>query len=258
LSKKIEGNATSGIHRATKQVKLDREELDREALKAAELADLTQEELAALAELEALEELEELEELAEEAELEELEELEALEDLAALEAEDEAENDEAEYDAAGDGNIVAPAVIDEITSEEKAEIAAAAADSLRADDIIVLDLRQLTIIADFFLICTGKSSIQIRSITDRIEERLRDHGLRKLRTEGYQEATWILLDYGDVVCHVMAAEQRAFYDLEAFWSSAPRLELDLKPESTMLPGGRTQFESLTPVEDLFLDEAEDR
>src|SRR5207244_12873983 len=67
-----------------------------------------------------------------------------------------------------------------------------AADSLRASDITVLDLRGLTIIADFFLICTGKSSIQIRAITDRIEERLREQGIRKLRIEGYQEATWIL------------------------------------------------------------------
>lgn len=102
-----------------------------------------------------------------------------------------------------------------------------AADSLKAEDIVALDLRGLTIIADFFVICTGNSSIQIRSITDRVEDRMRDHGFRKLRKEGYQEATWILLDYGDVVVHIMAAEQRAFYQLEAFWSEAPRLDLEL-------------------------------
>lgn len=109
----------------------------------------------------------------------------------------------------------------------KAHLIADAADSLKAEDIVALDLRGLTIIADFFVICTGNSSIQIRSITDRIEERMRDNGFRKLRKEGYQEATWILLDYGDVVVHIMAAEQRSFYQLEAFWSEAPRIDLGI-------------------------------
>lgn len=119
---------------------------------------------------------------------------------------------------------------EELSSEEKVRLMAAAADSLRASDILALDLRELTIIADFFLICTGNSSIQIRAIADRIEERLREQGEHKLRVEGYQEATWILLDYGDVVAHVMAAEQRAFYNLEAFWAKAPHLPLELRPE----------------------------
>lgn len=126
-----------------------------------------------------------------------------------------------------------PAPQEELDSEAKVRLMAAAADSLRAEDIAALDLRSLTIISDFFLICTGKSSIQIRAIADRIEERLRDIGIRKLRAEGYQEATWILLDYGDVVAHVMAAEQRAFYTLEEFWAEAPRLELDLVAEPTL-------------------------
>ncbi len=122
----------------------------------------------------------------------------------------------------------APRVAGEaLDSEERVRLMAAAADSVRANDIVALDLRELTIVTDFFLICTGKSSIQIRAIADRIEERLREQGVRKLRIEGYQEATWILLDYGDVVAHIMAEEQRAFYNLEGFWASAPRLELAL-------------------------------
>lgn len=119
---------------------------------------------------------------------------------------------------------------EELAAEEKVSVVAEAADSLRAEDIVALDLRELTIIADFFVICTGKSSIQIRSIADRIEERMRQNGLRKLRVEGYQEATWILLDYGDVVAHIMAAEQRAFYNLEGFWAEAPLVELHITPE----------------------------
>ncbi len=121
-------------------------------------------------------------------------------------------------------------------SEEKARLMADAADAVRASDIAVLDLRGLTIIADFFLFATGKSSIQLRAIADRIEERLREQGYRKLRVEGYQEATWILLDYGDVVAHIMAEEQRAFYKIEDFWAAAPRLELDLNAEDSSLGG----------------------
>ncbi len=111
----------------------------------------------------------------------------------------------------------------------KALYIVSAADSLKAEEIVALDLRGLTIIADFFIICTGNSSIQLRAITDRVEERMREQGFKKLRVEGYQEATWILLDYGDVVVHVMAAEQRAFYSIEEFWSEAPRLDLELLP-----------------------------
>jgi ribosome-associated protein len=115
----------------------------------------------------------------------------------------------------------------EMSSEEKVRLMAEAAYSLKATDIKVLDLRELTIIADFFLFCTGNSSIQIRSIADRIEERLREQGERKHHIEGFREATWILLDYGDVVAHVMEAEQREHFNLEGFWDKAPRLELDL-------------------------------
>jgi ribosome-associated protein len=115
--------------------------------------------------------------------------------------------------------------------EVRARFIAEVAYSIKAEDITVLDLRGLTIIADFFLICTGNSSIQIRAIADRIEEKMREQGFRKLRVEGYQEASWILVDFGDVVIHVMAAEQREFYQLEKFWADAPRLELDLEPAS---------------------------
>lgn len=151
-------------------------------------------------------------------------------DIENVEEIEEDELEEEDWEDEEDLDELSELSEDNLSSEERVQIMAAAADSLRASDIVVLDLRELTIIADFFLICTGNSSIQIRAITDRIEERLREQGLHKLRVEGYQEATWILLDYGDVVAHVMAAEQRAFYNLEAFWSKAPRLPLDLRPE----------------------------
>ncbi len=118
---------------------------------------------------------------------------------------------------------------DPYSSEDKVRLMADVADTMKAEDIVVLDLRPLTIIADFFLICTGNSSIQIRGIADKIEEKLREEGVRKIRMEGFQEASWILLDYGDVIVHVMAAEQREYYGLEEFWKEAERLTIDFTP-----------------------------
>ncbi len=122
----------------------------------------------------------------------------------------------------------------DLTSTERVELMAHAASAVRAEDIIVLDLRELTIIADFFLICTGKSSIQIRAISNRIEEWMGKRGIKRRRVEGYQEATWILMDYGDIIVHIMAAEQREYFRLEEFWSGAKRLAIDLDEEPLTL------------------------
>ena len=154
-----------------------------------------------------------------ELELEELDE-NAIED----EIDDELEEEEEEP----------VATLQDLDTEERLAIIVKAADAIKATDLIALDLRGLTIIADFFVICTGKSSIQIRGIADRMEEKMREAGYRKLRMEGYQEATWILIDFGDVVAHIMAEEQRAFFRLEEFWSEAPHVELNLVPEPATL------------------------
>lgn len=146
--------------------------------------------------------------------------------------------------------VAAPRRTSDMDVEERIRLMVAAADAVRAEDIEVLDLRELTIIADFFLICTGKSSIQLRAIADRIDERMREEGIRKPRMEGYQEATWILLDYGDIVCHLMAAEQRDFYNLEEFWNEAPRLQLELLPEESRgIRSTPTRFETLTAAQE---------
>ena len=158
-----------------------------------------------------------LEDLLDEDELDE----EDLEDF------DEDEDEEDDYEP-----------LPAMDSEEKARFIAGIADALRAVDITLLDLRELTTITDFFLICTGNSSIQIRAIANRIEERLRERGERKLRVEGFREATWILLDYSDVVVHVMAAEQREFFNIEAFWGDAPVIEMEFTPEPTTAAASR--------------------
>lgn len=162
------------------------------------------------------------------ADLEDRDERDNLQDDEMFPEYDDLPEDDDQFDEDTDEDEP-PLDIEQMDSEEKARLISATADAVKAVEIVALDLRQLTIISDFFVICTGKSSIQIRAIADRIEEKLRDAGIRKLRMEGFQEATWVLMDYGDVVVHIMAAEQRAFYRLEELWSDAPRLELDLMP-----------------------------
>ena len=170
---------------------------------------------------------------------------EEIEDEESDDEENDIEDDEFEIE---DDYIPPVRPPDELEAEEKVRLMAIAADAVRAEGIEVLDLRPLTIIADFFLICTGKSSIQLRAIADRIDDRMREAGIRKPRMEGYHEATWILLDYGDVVVHVMAAEQREFYRLEEFWNEAPRLELQLLPdEANSNRPAPTHFQTLTPA-----------
>lgn len=94
----------------------------------------------------------------------------------------------------------------------------AAADDKKANYITALDLRGKTLIADFFIICSGTSNIHIRSIADGVMESMEKQGIRQRRIEGYSEATWVLLDYGDAIVHVMSEEQRSFYGLEKLWT----------------------------------------
>ena len=105
-----------------------------------------------------------------------------------------------------------------LTSEERRDAIVAAADDKKANYITALDLRGKTLIADFFIICSGTSNIHIRSIADGIMEAMEKQGIRQRRIEGYSEATWVLLDYGDAIVHVMSEEQRSFYGLEKLWT----------------------------------------
>jgi ribosome-associated protein len=124
-----------------------------------------------------------------------------------------------------------------LTSDEKARLAAEAADELKANQIVVLDVRGQTQIADFFVICSGTSDIHIRAIADRIIERMMENGVGKPRREGVEAAAWVLLDYGDVVVHIFDVEQREYYNLESFWSGARVLELTEEARGTAEPAG---------------------
>lgn len=100
-----------------------------------------------------------------------------------------------------------------------AAIVRSAAEDKKAEDIVVLDLGGRTIVADTFVIVTGRSSVQSRAIADAIIEKAREAGYGVARTEGYADGGWILIDLGDVVAHVFTPENRTFYNLERLWGT---------------------------------------
>ena len=96
----------------------------------------------------------------------------------------------------------------------------AAADK-KAADILMLDLRPVALIADYFVLCDGQSHRQLRAIADGIVESLKESGQRPLRVEGTPESGWMLVDYGAVIAHIFSPQLRAYYALEALWKDAP-------------------------------------
>jgi ribosome-associated protein len=112
-----------------------------------------------------------------------------------------------------------------LTLEEKTRLCVMAADGKKAEDIVVLDVQPLSSVADYFLICSGSSDRQVKAIVDAIEEQLVQHGEKPLAIEGYQEATWVLIDSADLVIHIFDDETRRFYDLERLWGRAARVRI---------------------------------
>lgn len=112
-------------------------------------------------------------------------------------------------------------------SRDTAIAAALAAASKQADDIVILDVHGLIVITDYFVIATGSSDRQLKTIVDGVEIALRDRDRKPVRREGETEARWVLLDYVDLVVHVFAEAERDFYDLERLWLDAPRLAWEL-------------------------------
>ena len=112
-----------------------------------------------------------------------------------------------------------------LTLAEKTQLCALAADSRKAEDIVVLDVQQLSSVADYFLICSGASDRQVRAIADAIAEELAQHGEKPLAMEGYQKSTWVLIDCADLIVHVFDDDTRRFYGLERLWYRAPHVEV---------------------------------
>jgi ribosome-associated protein len=98
------------------------------------------------------------------------------------------------------------------------------ADNKKAENLVILDMRKVSSVADFFLIGTGTSEPHLRAVVDEIMDKLREeHGLRPRAVDGSLQTAWIVLDYFDVVIHVMREDLRERYDLEGLWGDAPRL-----------------------------------
>ena len=110
------------------------------------------------------------------------------------------------------------------SSRDLAVAAARAAADKQGERVVVLDVRELIVITDYFVITSGGTQRQVRTIEDEVEKALRELGRKPVRREGHEEGRWVLLDYFDVVIHVFAEEEREYYDLERLWRDAPTLE----------------------------------
>ena len=133
-----------------------------------------------------------------------------------------------ERQAAAVGTRVTAGSIDVSELDERMRWALHAAAEKKAIEPTVLDLRGISTFTDFFLIVTGANRRQVQAISDEIVENLKRHGSPAARVEGYQNAEWVLIDYGDFVVHVFDDKARRFYDLERLWREARRR--DLSPE----------------------------
>ena len=105
-----------------------------------------------------------------------------------------------------------------------AKMAAEAAEERKARDVMILDVRPVTLMADYFVISSGNTPVQVRAIADRIVERLKENEKAYLHREGYDRGRWVLLDYGDAVVHVFHEQERSLYNLERLWGDAAVVE----------------------------------
>jgi ribosome-associated protein len=113
----------------------------------------------------------------------------------------------------------------EKSSWEKTLTVVAAALDKKASNLSVLCVRDLTSIADYFVICSGRSDRQVQSIAQGIEENFRAYGIKPFAVEGSNRGHWVLMDFSDVIVHIFYEPVREFYDLEGLWGDAPRAEL---------------------------------
>ena len=112
------------------------------------------------------------------------------------------------------------------TEKMMAQIACKAIDDKKGQDIKVIDIHNVSVIADYFVIASGTNSNQVQAIVDNVEEQLGRAGFEAKQIEGNRNSSWILMDYGDVIVHVFDEETRLFYDLERIWRDGKVLEMD--------------------------------
>ena len=111
-----------------------------------------------------------------------------------------------------------------MNSSEIAKLAIAALEDKKAEDIKVIDISEVSVIADYFIIANGTNRSQIQTLSDHVEEILGKAGVPLKQVEGYDNANWILLDFRDVIIHIFDQENRLFYDLERIWRDGKLIE----------------------------------
>jgi ribosome-associated protein len=126
--------------------------------------------------------------------------------------------------AVREGEKKDPGSIKTMSSRKRAILCAGEASRFKALDLVLLDIAGHSSFADYFIICSGKSSRQVQGIADNVEAGLRDRGLKPLGVEGRNEGHWVLMDYGDIILHIFYEPVRYRYDLESLWADASRLD----------------------------------
>ncbi len=96
----------------------------------------------------------------------------------------------------------------------------------KANNIVILDIGEISVIADYFIIADGGSPSQINALVDNVEEKLAELNVRPVNIEGIQNASWVLMDYGDIIIHIFSKNDREFYDLERIWADCKEVDAD--------------------------------
>ncbi|GGP12554.1 ribosome silencing factor [Oceanobacillus neutriphilus] len=117
-----------------------------------------------------------------------------------------------------------------MNSKELIQVVAEACDDKRAENIVALDMHEVSLVADYFVICHGSNERQVQAIARAIKETAEENGKDIKRMEGFEEARWILVDVGDIVCHVFHKDERHYYNLEKLWGDADRVALNITQE----------------------------
>ena len=111
-----------------------------------------------------------------------------------------------------------------MTSKELTKLAVAALEDRKAEDVTVIDISEISPIADYFIIANGTNESQVRALVDNVEEELAKAGYEVKQREGYGLGSWVLLDFGDIIVHVFDRENRVFYDLERIWRDGKQVD----------------------------------
>lgn len=112
----------------------------------------------------------------------------------------------------------------------------------KAEDVVIINLKKLSSLADYLLICSADSERQVDAIAGFIEDSLRDEGIRPLGVEGAAKGRWALMDYNDVIVHIFHKPVRLFYDIEGLWADAPRIEAPDKPPAKKRASAKSKAE----------------